>query len=1503
MKFLRTSGPNSLPGEDYKIMKTNQTIKGNLQLNPFRGQASLLLAALLLVPAAASFADSFWIGGTGTFNNPAAWDSGVVPTAGPAATQNADNDSGTNNVVLINLGDPVWNPWDIRAGNGDNTSGAFLQTGSTNNVGGWFRLAVGANTVGYYTLSNGVVNANLESHVGEIGTGYLKIAGGTYNAVGFNLAMGDADFGGTGTTPEGTLEMLDGTINSSSEIWFGEAGNNNSRVGTGHLIMHGGVINANNWFVLGRFGGKGDAIMDGGTINKGPNGNIQFAVGTYNNGTIGAVATFNQSGGTINCQSEYQVATDNTLAIATNNIRGTAVLNVDNWLAVGRFGGFGVMNLSGGAVTKTGLRGGNVTLGSGASTGIIDQTGGTFTNTATQTWVGENNIGIWNLSGGSAVLGVVHLSQNTGASGTFNLNGGDLTATELTANGGSGVFNFDGGTLHAGGDNLTFMHDLAGATVLGGGAIINTEGHNITISQGLQDGGSGGGLIKNGTGTLTLSGANSYSGATIVNAGALDTTTASFANGSVTVADSAGLGVAVTALNAQYSPASVTLGTATGATLGFDLGGFGNPTVAPLNVGGDLAVHGSITVNIADGLPQLGQFPLVKYLTKSGSGTFTIGTLPVGVVATIVDNTANNSIDLNITSVAVERWEGLAGGNWDINVTTNWIDLGNGLPTKYNDGSAVIFNDLAQGAPVVNLVATVKPVTVTIQNDLTNYTLVGSGKISGNIGLHKQGAAAFAIGTTNDFTRAVTLSAGSLVVSNLANGGVPSAIGASSANPTNLALAGGALSYAGPAATIDRGYDLQFNYASNVIVLNSSFDLQSDLTLTGPATAKTGSSFVKTGPGSLTYGGSVTNELSSGAFPGYNIRAGTVVFDGSRGGQTNHSQNEFWVGTSLDNGANLVLTNTTLRVDSWLAVGRGNGTSGYLSTIRLDNSILYCGNFSMGYWANVGGNLANQTLTLNNSKFYNPGLFNIAESAGSSATIYLNGTSVMTNYGPFLPGMQAGATGTVVMADSTIMTNSRWASIGANGVGTLVMKNNALFAENSDFNLGDYGAAGTVGNLTLQDNAQIVMTGGGSVYVGKTAASIGTVLQTGGTVNARRTGVFQLAQQASSVGTWLQSGGTNYAGGWVSIGRGYTTNDLTPTGLLVVSGGLFDQTSTGNGLIVGEQGTGTLTISNAGVVISEANNIGVAIGWNLGVGVVNLDSGGTLAANFVQGRSGISTFNFNGGVLSARPAARLNFMTNLTAANVLLGAVIDAGTNIAIAQPLLDGGLGGGLTKNGNGNLLLNGINTYSGTTTVNAGALGGNGVLAGPLVVQSGATLSPGASIGTFTVSNTVSLAAGSTTLIELSKTAGTSDQLVCSSTLTFGGTLVLRNLGGNLAVNDTFKIFTAGAYGGSFGSVLSDTPGQTVTWDITRLAVDGTVKVTSAAAAPVTITPVVSGGSLTLSWPVGQTGWTLQQQINPPGVGIGTNWVTVPGSAATNQMTFPIDPTKGSAFFRLLF
>jgi len=121
------------------------------------------LLAALVVAARCAFADSYWQGGTSDFNVAGSWNPAGVPTG-----VNAINDSGSNNLVLIRPGDPTWRPWDIRAGDGVNASGSYLQTGSTNIVNGWFRLGDSANSTGYYTLSNGVVNVLLQAHVGEV---------------------------------------------------------------------------------------------------------------------------------------------------------------------------------------------------------------------------------------------------------------------------------------------------------------------------------------------------------------------------------------------------------------------------------------------------------------------------------------------------------------------------------------------------------------------------------------------------------------------------------------------------------------------------------------------------------------------------------------------------------------------------------------------------------------------------------------------------------------------------------------------------------------------------------------------------------------------------------------------------------------------------------------------------------------------------------------------------------------------------------------------------------------------------------------------------------------------------------------------------------------------------------------------------------------------------------------------------------------------------------------
>jgi fibronectin-binding autotransporter adhesin len=190
------------------------------------------------------------------------------------------------------------------------------------------------------------------------------------------------------------------------------------------------------------------------------------------------------------------------------------------------------------------------------------------------------------------------------------------------------------------------------------------------------------------------------------------------------------------------------------------------------------------------------------------------------------------------------------------------------------------------------------------------------------------------------------------------------------------------------------------------------------------------------------------------------------------------------------------------------------------------------------------------------------------------------------------------------------------------------------------------------------------------------------------------------------------------------------------------------------------------------------------------------------------------------------------------------------------------------------------------------------NSAIAGSLLVQSGGTLTPGGSIGVLTCSNDVTLQSGSTNFFELNKISGTNDQLRVSGALNYGGTLFVTNLSGTLAGSDRFQLFSAANFSGNF-SVLAGSPGAGLDWKFNPT--NGVLTVYSTV--PANLTVAVTNAVLQISWPADHLGWMLQVQTNDLSAGLGTNWISIPGSTTNTQFVAPLVPENPSVFYRLIY
>ncbi len=472
--------------------------------------------------------------------------------------------------------------------------------------------------------------------------------------------------------------------------------------------------------------------------------------------------------------------------------------------------------------------------------------------------------------------------------------------------------------------------------------------------------------------------------------------------------------------------------------------------------------------------------------------------------------------------------------------------------------------------------------------------------------------------------------------------------------------------------------------------------------------------------------------------------------------------------------------------------------------------------------------------------------------------VFKANNSTNLDFGASWVGGVAPAAANIAIWDSTVTGantvsmggNLSWGGISISNVGGAVTINpgNTLTLGAAGIDLSDASA-----NLTLNCGLALGAPQAWTTGPGLTLTVGGSVANGGNGLTI--TGVGNAVVNGDITGL---GGLTNAASGTVTLmaTNGYTGDTTVNAGTLVLPPG-----ENGAGIICG-----SLAINSGAQVNADTD---WALGWSGTSGVTSITiNGGTLNLTGVAGMGGLeasnvtlgvgsitgNTFDWYGGLyqsLSTGPVLTtvagsapsvISSGFNLgvgVGENVILNVAqgtTSNGVDLLISGPISDSFGGGGITKIGGGTVALNGANTYTeptvvsngillvngalgtGGVTVEGGALGGVGLIAGPVAINGGGTLAIGGTgIGTLAISNTLTLNSGGASFMRITKVGGTAtnDSVAGISTLTYNGTLTVTNLAGTPAVGDTFKLFGATGYTGNFAATNLPVLGSGLAWN----------------------------------------------------------------------------------------
>jgi len=707
-------------------------------------------------------------------------------------------------------------------------------------------------------------------------------------------------------------------------------------------------------------------------------------------------------------------------------------------------------------------------------------------------------------------------------------------------------------------------------------------------------------------------------------------------------------------------------------------------------------------------------------------------------------------------------------GNYNLTLesssaTAQTLTLAGGISGTFG-GSSVTIGDPSNNLNV-DLGPTGQTFTISASNTLSILNV-----ISDTGGLTEAGAGTLTLSGANTFSGGMTLSAGQLNINSAAaigtgtltldGGTIDNTSGSTvSLSNNNAQTWAGSFTFNGTNA---------LNLGTGAVTLGASIQLTtnaSNLTVGGNigdggntySLKKSGASGTLTLSGNNTFSGGMT--FTSGSTAGYlNVDSATAL---GLGTFTINS------GTTLDNTSSGSITVSNIAGIYWggnftfagthdLNFGTFAVTMSSSHTVTLTAGTLAFGGVISGVGAAKLSIAGNGALILSGANTYTGGMsinsgtldINNASALGAGGTITLHGGTIDNTSSGSITVSTANPIS--VGADFTFR-GTEPLNLGTGAVS--VSTNRTLTVSGSTLTLG--GAITGNHSLTKLGNGTLVLTGasggtftGGGVILDagtldiNNATALGTARFTinGGTFdNTSGSAITLSTNNAQTWGADFTFGGTNSLNlGTGAVTMGASIQLTTTAGNLTVGGNIADLS---NGYGITKAGAGTLVLSGSntfgGGITLSAGTLDINSAAAVGTGTFTIN-GGTIDNT---GGSAVTLSNNNvqtwGGDFAFAGSNALNLGTGAVTLGASRAVTIQAST-LTVGGNVGDGSSGYGITKAGAGTLVLNGADTYSGTTTINGGVVQlGNANAAQDSTVSVGTNngLAFSAGIGSFTM------------------------------------------------------------------------------------------------------------------------------------------------------------------------